>query len=105
MKVKDGKLDISTEVRVNKNSKGDYYFNTGYSVPIVPTRHRNSSRKDSPVFSPTQHSLKQECKEIVSASNAAPRILAESLDEHISILERTTEAGHARNAKQYSCEI
>ena len=98
-----GKLKALKEHQLSLNVLTmHYYFNTGYSVPIVPAKHGNSSKNDTAVFRPTQHSLKQECKEAVSASNPAPRILAECLGEDISILERNTNAGHPRNAKQIS---
>lgn len=71
-----GKLKNLKEYQLSLNMIiSHYYFNTGYAVPIVPSKHCNATKKDTPVFRTTQHSLKQECKEAVALNrNTAPRL-------------------------------
>ena len=80
-----------------------YYFSSGNPVPIVPGKHGNATKEDTPFYRPTEHSVKQECKEAVKSCTTAPRLLAESIgDADVTILESTTDSVRVRNPKQVS---
>jgi hypothetical protein len=79
-----------------------YYFSSGNPVPIVPSKHGNATKEDTPFYRPTEHSVKQECKEAVKSYSTAPRLLAESIDADVTILESTTDSVRVRNPKQVS---
>ena len=80
-----------------------YYFSSGNPVPIVPSKHGNATKEDTPFYRPTEHSVKQECKEAVKSCSTAPRLLAESIgDADATILESTTDSVRVPNPKQVS---